>query len=230
LFCPPAKGTSHLPVIALRGTDNVDDWVTNVLMIKVKCELCALKHGWVHAGFYARAQELLLLIEYVLAQWPCLQPAKGLVLAGHSLGGAVSTLLTAIWPHKNVPIKRLVTFGAPAVGDKVFQQALEGAVPQQVHYTLLGDFVPEVLGVMELVRAVYEGVLSPKRPTFVTSPYQISLFPTQCALAHVDRIAAAAVWELSHLRGFIPHEMLCYIGALEEMESVQRYLDGLEDL
>ena len=249
LFCPPPQKRATWPVLALRGTDKGEDWLTNSFLVKVSCYLCDLNTAQVHAGFYLRAQQVLGLINGLLRRWPCRHPASGLVMAGHSLGGAVANLLTAIWPEEHLPIHRLVTFGAPAVGDEVFLEALELKVLQQNHYILVGDLVPESLGIFEVVKSLWQktsarktarayleslGFMGPllnispgQRSTFVTSPYQISLFSMTCAREAVEKIRGSEALEVGHFSKIMPHAMVCYITALGEMERVKRFLGDL---
>jgi pimeloyl-ACP methyl ester carboxylesterase len=69
-------------------------------------------------------------------------PALPILVAGHSYGGAVATLLTALLRNGNTarPL-RLVTFGAPIPGDERLQRILR-MVPQW-HYSTQDDPVPQ---------------------------------------------------------------------------------------
>jgi hypothetical protein len=112
-----------------RGTDSgsVDDLLT---------DLNAIPRRWrsrhtVHRGF---ADEYDSLCES-LRLWGGKSP--DLVLTGHSLGGALATLAL-----DDLPGSRLVTWGAPRVGDRQFVESLRaGSIERYVHCC---DLVPRV--------------------------------------------------------------------------------------
>jgi len=70
-------------------------------------------------------------------------PVNPVLIAGHSYGGAVATVLTEILRRGNTerPL-RLVTFGAPAPGDGRLQRGLR-AIPQW-HFSTQNDPVPQM--------------------------------------------------------------------------------------
>ena len=73
-------------------------------------------------------------------------PNAVLILAGHSLGGAVATLLGERLYDLGLPPERLkvITFGAPAIGNRAFAEQL-GQRLDLVRYTNTADPVPGAL-------------------------------------------------------------------------------------
>lgn len=55
---------------------------------------------------------------------------KPIWLTGHSLGGALSTVFTYRLMKAGVPVKGLITFGSPRVGNDIFEYFLESAMQE----------------------------------------------------------------------------------------------------
>ena len=113
---------SGLCVLAFRGTqiDHYQDFLTNIQTLPEYC-----RYGRVHTGFQKSAQALQPLAE----NWLKKMTAKRthLLICGHSLGGAIATLLAmALQPDT------LITIGCPRVGDDAFVSSLLGQPQLQV--------------------------------------------------------------------------------------------------
>jgi hypothetical protein len=109
-----ADGTA---LVSFRGTqpDEIRDLATNLQANQVDWPESG---GRVHAGFARSARALLP----VLREW--LEEGEGagrkaLILAGHSLGAALATLIATV-----LPPSLLVTLGSPRVGNTAFVAAL----------------------------------------------------------------------------------------------------------
>lgn len=115
--------------IVFRGTDSgsVDDLLT---------DLNALPRAWddghaVHRGFADEYDSLRQPLQRLDSH------PDGTILTGHSLGGALANLAL-----RDVPGSRLITIGAPRVGDERFTESLKASsIERYVHAC---DLVPRV--------------------------------------------------------------------------------------
>lgn len=138
--------SEHLRLLVFRGSDDLKAWQTNVKGRPVSW----LGLGSVHEGF-ADALEIA---------WPTLcsqvagPDALPLLIAGHSLGGALATLAAALLPEA-----LLYSFGAPRVGNQAFVHAMRPAEVRHHRYVNHRDPVPllppGLLGYQHSGRAYY---------------------------------------------------------------------------
>lgn len=122
-----------ISIVAFRGTqpENWENWRTN---------LSAWLESWsagghVHRGFASAA----MAIDDQVRNWLSLARlnSERIIFAGHSLGGAVATLLATL--HKPDCV---VTIGTPRIGDARFAAALSGVKVRR--YQNCADIVPNV--------------------------------------------------------------------------------------
>jgi hypothetical protein len=72
--------------------------------------------------------------------------ASGLVLAGHSAGGATAVLVASLlWHEHGVLATEVHTFGAPKFASRAFREAYEGALGRRTwRHATTGDPVPRL--------------------------------------------------------------------------------------
>jgi predicted lipase len=101
-------------VIAISGSDDLDDWIDNIdaLFIELK------KGVSVHKGFYESAMKFLDQILSFLTG-----DEKELYITGHSKGGAIAKLLAYLLARKGVKIN-CVVYGAPRIGNRGLKEAI----------------------------------------------------------------------------------------------------------
>lgn len=102
--------TSDVLLVAFRGTESWGDWLRNVNVPGRTRD-----YGVVHRGFLAAFQ----VVESKLRSASTGHTGKKLVLTGHSLGGALATVMAAEW-QGFMPATRVATYGQPAVGRGAF--------------------------------------------------------------------------------------------------------------
>ena len=98
--------------VAIEGSDESVDWRRNLEFVFTADD--------VHAGF---ANYATLLMAQMLAAGVNLRLSKRLILCGHSLGGAVATII-ASHLQENFPHLGLITFGSPRPGGRKFRQRI----------------------------------------------------------------------------------------------------------
>jgi pimeloyl-ACP methyl ester carboxylesterase len=95
-------------IIAVRGSDDVWDWLTNARFWHSDSPV-----GRVHTGFLEAATTLLASLDGRLDERP-------VYFTGHSMGGAVASLMAALRAAGGAPVAGVYTFGQPQVGLKSF--------------------------------------------------------------------------------------------------------------
>ncbi|AEH34587.1 lipase [Vibrio anguillarum] len=121
-------------VVVIKGSHSVSDWLLNFAMWTRSCQHLGLDYR-IHAGFYhllhqeslpTRNEDKLGLsvlqrLEAVVV--PLIESGKRIAITGHSSGGAIGCIF-ADYIEKKYPkcIKRIVTFGQPAIGNWRFRQ------------------------------------------------------------------------------------------------------------
>ncbi|WP_105902055.1 lipase family protein [Vibrio gangliei] len=122
-------------IVVIKGSHSLFDWLLNFAMWKRSCFSSLGLHYPIHAGFYylihqesvpnhrddRLGEPVYLRLETILA--PLIKSGKRISITGHSSGGAIGLVLADYLESKypNV-IKRVVTFGQPAIGGWRFKQ------------------------------------------------------------------------------------------------------------
>lgn len=123
-----------LMVVAFAGTDDLNDLGQNA-----RGYLTPFSTGRVHAGF----------LQHTMQVWGRLKARikesdLPIVLVGHSLGGACASIAAVDCARSGLEVKRLVTFGAPRVGDKKFAAELREFGFPQPRYVNCADVVTRI--------------------------------------------------------------------------------------
>lgn len=142
-------------VVACRGTTDVSDALTDLCVIHRTMSLGA---GAAHSGFLDRAKSIPL--EYFRR---LLIRGENLVLTGHSLGGAVASLLalrlleaTGKWCHEQV---QCYTFGCPFFADWRLAKHINTQYKRHfVHIVSRNDIVPKVMPLAYTLYTLWAGL------------------------------------------------------------------------
>lgn len=117
-------------VVAVRGTrmKSLVDWCIDLDAMKNHA-----RNGFHHRGFDDEATIALPLLAPVLEN-----SDRPLYFTGHSLGGAVASILARRWPDQK-RVRQPYVFASPRFGTKAAARRLS-----RYHFTRSGDFVPHV--------------------------------------------------------------------------------------
>lgn len=177
-------------LIAVRGTLELVDFIRDTDAEQIPFAAGA---GKSHQGFYEAYDALSKLVEIYLGQF---HTGQKIIICGHSLGGAIATLLAeALRRHPNGYDVLLYTYGSPRAGDADF---VKGAAAL-AHHRMVNDNdpIPSVPAPwMNTRKSVWiPGVVL----SFITAPLGALIF----ALG-LTRIGGAPYEHQGELRHFMP--------------------------
>ncbi len=144
----------RINILAICGTEDQKDAEID---LRVKLVPFDVTGGSVHQGFSDYA-EVLLSNERIIALLNELETTgEKLYLTGHSLGGAAAIMTAARLTERGLSDRlEVITFGAPAVGDRYFVEHFNGRIKID-RITVSGDPIKKslrALGYMHLGEAV----------------------------------------------------------------------------
>jgi predicted lipase len=150
-------------VIAIRGTEGTLEWIHDAEFLQVPCPFLA-GAGHTDDGFTAMYESLRTgvapnspSVVNALAKLPFPHPVSSVTICGHSLGGALATLL-ALDVAANTAFRNLAvyTFGSPRTGDSLFASTYDQVVKNSYRIANRLDIVPTLPPPVD-----YEHVLNP---------------------------------------------------------------------
>jgi Lipase (class 3) len=149
-------------VIAIRGTEGILEWVHDAEFDLVPCPFLA-GAGNTEDGFTAMYESLTTgtapdspAVVNALATLAFPRPVTSVTICGHSLGGALATLL-ALDVAANTGFKAAVyTYGSPRTGDSLFARTYDQVVLNSYRIANRLDIVPALPPPIN-----YEHVLNP---------------------------------------------------------------------
>jgi predicted lipase len=132
-------------LLMFRGTQRRTEILGDLLTLQISYQHPQTREdlGQVHLGFYSLYFKQLA--EAVKAAVQTLDPAKPLVISGHSLGGALANLAAmdvALHYPEFQPNLHIYTYGTPRVGDLTFVEAHSKLLPNHYRVVNLADMVP----------------------------------------------------------------------------------------
>jgi predicted lipase len=134
--------SKSLIVVSFRGSDSIRNWIANVEIDLVNTPICSSCK--VHDGFNNAWLERQASIVAAVNSARAAQLSYGLVITGHSLGGAVATLAGAYFRSIGINCD-IYTYGSPRVGNDAFanyaSSTSQGSTSRITH---LNDPVPHL--------------------------------------------------------------------------------------
>jgi predicted lipase len=189
-------------IVLFPGSASTQDWLTNARVRKIKWG-----EGKVHGGF---ARAFKSVADSVADAIP---PASRVIIAGHSLGGALATLCAEafqdVWS-----IEAVYTFGAPRVGNGPFTRRYNQALGEVTARVVNAhDPVPHVPWVFGTYRHSHTQV-------YLREDYTVQFDePQAVALAELmDTIEAASTKNAAAALGVaISHNIRSYVSKLSAL-------------
>ena len=135
-------------VIALRGTAGIWEWIHDCEYHPVSCPFL-VGAGRTDDGFTAIYKSLCVAtagrVLDVLAALPFNHASNSLTICGHSLGGALATLLALdVAANTNFKNPTVYTYASPRTGDPLFASTYDQAVPNTWRIANRVDLVPKL--------------------------------------------------------------------------------------
>jgi predicted lipase len=160
LICQDQAGNV---VIAIRGTEGILEWIHDAEFLQVPCPFL-VGAGHTEDGFTAMYESLRTgaaanspSVVSALATLQCPRPVSSMTICGHSLGGALATLL-ALDVAANTAFKNpaVYTYGSPRTGDSLFASTFDQVVQNSYRVANRLDIVPTLPPPVD-----YDHVLNP---------------------------------------------------------------------
>jgi hypothetical protein len=136
-------------VVVIRGTAGIWEWIHDCEFLPVSCPFLA-GAGRTDDGFTAIYNSLQLAtsaarIVDALAALPFNHATNSLTICGHSLGGALATLLALdVAANTNFKDPTIYTYASPRTGDPLFVSTYNQAVPNTYRIANRVDLVPKL--------------------------------------------------------------------------------------
>jgi hypothetical protein len=149
--------------IAIRGTEGWLEWIHDADFLQVPCPFLA-GAGHTEDGFTAMYESLRTgatpgspTVVNALAKLPLSQPAGSVTICGHSLGGALATLLALdVAANTAFTEPAVYSYGSPRTGDSLFAATFDQVVKNSWRVANRVDIVPALPPPLD-----YEHVLNP---------------------------------------------------------------------
>ena len=149
--------TSEYMVLAFRGSQEPQDWMTNFTMQlrnftihKDGVTSLSSYQGRVHTGFFLAWSIIEASVLGQIQRWQQALAAEDkqlppLYITGHSLGGALATMAAAALIENGVAVGGVYTFGQPRVGDRTFVSQLNAIADGKIfRFVNNNDIVPHL--------------------------------------------------------------------------------------
>jgi hypothetical protein len=160
------SGTKEL-VAVIRGTDTILEWLHDASFLMVPSAIAGA-HGFTEDGFTAVYRSLrngpakgTLAAKDAIKSYLDTGAAASVTVCGHSLGGALATLLTLdVGLNTSCHSPRSYTYASPRTGDHIFAGSYNAAIPSSYRIANRQDLVPKLPPILPLpyehVNTLYE--------------------------------------------------------------------------
>jgi predicted lipase len=136
-------------VVVFRGTRTLDGWIRDLRFAKPDLEFGMAPEGAkVHLGFYEAWMFLKPIMEPSFLELAQEYPGSKVLISGHSLGGAISTLAAVdlYSSHFNLKLGKwtVYTIGQPRVGNEIFSKWTNSFPFEYYRLVYENDLVPHL--------------------------------------------------------------------------------------
>jgi hypothetical protein len=150
-------------VIAIRGTEGIWEWMHDFAFLQVPCPFLA-GAGRTEDGFTAMYESLSTgtapsspTVVNALTKLSFPRPVSSVTICGHSLGGALATLLALdVAANTGFSEPAVYSYGSPRTGDPLFANTFDQVVKNSYRIANRLDIVPALPPPLD-----YEHVLNP---------------------------------------------------------------------
>jgi hypothetical protein len=153
-FIAQSAAAPYTVVVSLRGTENIWDWMADAAFIRRACPASGAPAGAETEDGFTSLYETLRVTP-TQASAPMAATVQALLagigvanvanfyVCGHSLGGALATLVAAeLAGSQTVNAPVIYTLASPAVGEKTFADWYDGLIPDSYRIYNVPDIVP----------------------------------------------------------------------------------------
>lgn len=195
-----------------RGSSNFQNWIDNIQISKLSPyndTTISVEKGFYKAYEYVEI-DLLKNIHSLSLKYL----TNNNIIAGHSLGGALATLLsyTIVNNYSHYNIISLFTYGSPRVGNKNFVKSFTGYNISSYRVTHYYDMVPhvpeELLGYLHIPNEIWYNKNNSHYKT--CNDYNVNednLCSNSCSPIHCTSITD----HLYYLNIFLGNDQLCFV-------------------
>jgi len=117
-------------VLALRGSENADDWFHDLTFIPEWHR----QLGFVHAGFLHDMDDVFAAVRGIVG--------SKVIITGHSLGGARARILAALFAYNGVPVDTVCVFGSPKPAFTNLARIIQKSSIKHLSFRNRNDIVP----------------------------------------------------------------------------------------
>lgn len=176
-------------VAAIRGTDTILEWLHDASFLMVPCPIAG-SHGFTEDGFTAVYRSLRIgqangtpSAKDAINNYLDTGSAASVTVCGHSLGGALATLLTLdVGLNTSCRAPSSYTYASPRTGDHIFAATYNAAIALSFRIANRQDLVP-------------------KLPTIIPLPYEH--VTTECELSPPPNQINSTIPCMHHLTTYL---------------------------